>query len=72
VVVHHEPVRIPISALPPRLAPAGSRFSRTFVIGTAGALWFAAAAIIRDPVAVTFATAWGVALLVVFAHDLRR
>ena len=59
VVVHHDPIRIPVDLLPvkPR-APRPRQFSTTFVLGTAAAPWFAAAGVSGDPLAVSFALVW--------------
>jgi hypothetical protein len=74
VVVHPDPVRIPISALPlpsrPRLR--GSTFSTTFVIGVSAAPWFAAAFITGARVAVIFAACWGVVLALNLVVVFRR
>ncbi|HEU4338883.1 MAG TPA: hypothetical protein VFS19_02345 [Planctomycetota bacterium] len=72
MVVHHEPVRIPTSALPSRPKRAGPAFSTTFVIGAAAAPWFAAALLIGDRTPVTFACVWLAILLIDFSHNLRR
>ena len=72
VVVHHEPVRVPVSALPAQPKPPGAAFSTTFVIGTSAALWFAAALVSGERMAVTFAVVWLVVLLIDFRHNLKR
>ena len=72
MVVHHEPVRIPVSALPRCPRPAGPAFSTTFVIGTAASLWFAAALVTGAREPVIFASAWFVILLIDFRHNLKR
>jgi len=72
MVVHHEPVRIPVGALPQRPRSAGPAFSTTFVIGTSAALWFAAALVTGAREPVIFASAWFVILVIDFRHNLKR
>jgi hypothetical protein len=72
VVVHHEPVRIPISALPPRVQPPVPAFPTTLVIGSSGALWFAAALVTGATTPVVFALAWSALLVLDFRHNLKR
>jgi hypothetical protein len=74
VVVHHDPVRIPFSALPTgrRPEPRGSIFASTFVIGTAAAPWFAGAFLVGGNMAGTFALAWSVILALNLVIVLRR
>ena len=73
VVVHHEPIHIPSSALPPRPGPPpGATFALTFVIGAAGAPWFAAALVSGGTVPVYFAVAWLAVLGVELGMSLRR
>jgi hypothetical protein len=73
IVIHHEPVRIPLSALPSRPPPPpGSSFATTFVIGTAAAPWFAAAWITGGEIAGGFALGWALLLLVNLLRVLRR
>ena len=73
VVLHDEPVRIPLSALPATSRPSGgSRFATILVIGTAGAPWFAAALVTGDRTAVYFAAAWLAVLLVDLAFAFRH
>lgn len=74
IVIHDEPVRIPVSALPsrPLPAPPGSSFATTFVIGVSSAPWFAAAWITGGPVANAFAAGWALVLLVNLLRVVRR
>ena len=72
VVVHDEPVRVPTSALPSRPQHPGPAFSTTFVIGTSASLWFAAALVSGERLAVVFAVVWLGVLLIDFRHNLRR
>jgi hypothetical protein len=74
IVVHTDPVRIPISALPLESLPPppGSRFATTFVTGTVASPWIAGALLLRDPIAAGFAVGWGALWVVAFISDLCR
>jgi hypothetical protein len=59
--------------MPPRPpSPPGSSFATTFVIGTAAALWFAAALVTGSRETVVMALGWLAILLLSVVTNLRR
>ncbi len=53
-------------------SPRGSTFSTTFVLGTAAALWFAAAIVSGGTIPVLFALGWLAVLILDFGLALWR